>query len=372
MRVNFFSNKRDFLDQKKTFVKKYLEVLNSGSHLQSNYVKKFEDKLLTISGRKYAAALGSCTDALYFALLSCGIKSDDEVLVPNFSFIASASSILRIGAKPIFVDINDDYNLSLEDAERKISKRTKALLVVNLFGKMVNPDQIKKFKKKHNLTVIEDAAQSLGASFRGIKSGSVGDVSCLSFDPTKVISAPGSAGALLTDKKEIINKVKSLRYHGKTNGQFLSLGFNSQMSSLTAVHLMIKLKNLKNWQAKRIKLANFYNKNLSNKIILPKYSDGSIHIYHKYVIRVKHLRDKLFKELLKKKIETKIHYNKPLNKNFVFKDCKCIDTSSCKKIRCNIKNSNLISKEVLSLPIHPFIEKKQAKFICDTINKFIK
>lgn len=362
MKVNFFSNKRDFRDQKNFFVKGYLDVLNSGNHLQSSYVKKFEDKISSICNRKYTAALGSCTDALYFALLSCGIKSKDEVLVPNFSFIASASSILRIGAKPVFVDINDDFNLSFTDAEKKISKRTKALLVVNLFGKMVDPHQINSFKKKHKLIIIEDAAQSLGASFKGIKSGSIGDVSCLSFDPTKVISAPGSAGALLTDKKKIINKVKSLRYHGKANGKFSSLGYNSQMSSITAVHLLIKLKNLKKWQTKRIKLANFYNKQLSNKLILPKYNDGSIHIYHKYVIRIKGLRDRLFKELLRKKIETRIHYNKPLNKNIVFRNSKYK----------NIKNSNLFSKEVLSLPIHPFVNKKQARFICDTINKFIK
>jgi len=372
MKVNFFSNKIDFKDQKNTFAKNYFKVLESGNHLQSIYVKRFENKISKICDRKYSAALGSCTDALYFALKSCDINTGDEILVPNFSFIASASSILRVGAKPIFVDIDNDYNLSFEDAEKKISKKTKGLIIVNLFGKMVDPDKVNKFKKKHKLIVIEDAAQSLGASFNGVKSGSVGDVSCVSFDPTKVISAPGSAGALLTNSKIIINKVKSLRYHGKTNGEFLSLGYNSQMSSLTAVHLLTKLKNLKKWEKKRINLAEYYIKNLSQKVIKPKYFDGSKHIYHKFVIRVNNCRDMLFKELVKNKIEVKIHYEKPLNRNIVFKNCDCKSFYKCKKLKCNLVNSNLISKEVLSLPIHPFVTVNQAKFICDIINKNIK
>jgi len=169
-------------------------VLSHGKVLQGEEVSQFERNTATFCDRTYAIAVNSCTDALYFSLLSAGVEAGDEVLVTDYSFIASASCILRIGAKPIFVDRDESYNMDLKNADSLVSAKTKAIIFVHLFGQMGSPKDIESFSNSHDLTLIEDAAQAFGAHYRGRKAGSLGLLSCVSFDPTKVIGAPGRGG----------------------------------------------------------------------------------------------------------------------------------------------------------------------------------
>ena len=177
-------------------------------------------------------AVGSCTDALAFALAAAGVGPGDEVLVTSFSFVATASPILRVGAMPVFTDIGADFNMDLDNAADLVTERTRAVIHAHLFGHMGDPDRLEGFANKHGLILIEDAAQAFGATRRGRAAGSLGLASCLSFDPTKVLGAPGSGGAVLTDDDTFADRVRRQRYHGKDpDGRFVDLGYNSQMPS---------------------------------------------------------------------------------------------------------------------------------------------
>ena len=361
--IPFFSQKRENFFLKKKNTQHFNKVFLSGKVLQGPSVVKLENTLSKIYKRKFSVCVGSCTDALYFSLMSLGIKPNDEVLVSNYSYIASASAIVRVGAKPLFVDIDLDYNMSLEYAEKFITKKTKALIYVHLFGKQGELDKIKKFCKVHQIHLIEDIAQTFGLAKNKVKAGSIGDVACVSFDPTKTISAPGSGGAILTDSKKIYNYIKKIRYHGKNSitSNFEFLGFNSQMPTLTAAILIEKLKHNDKWILKRKKIAEYYSKNLKRDVLVPVVSKN--HVFHKYVILTSK-RNELKKYLKKNKIETMIHYSNLISQNKYLK----------KYVKKNqtFKVANNISKKVLSLPIHPFLEDKEVKKIVKTVNNFFK
>ncbi|MBI4645486.1 MAG: aminotransferase class I/II-fold pyridoxal phosphate-dependent enzyme, partial [Bacteroidia bacterium] len=198
--------------------------------------------LCKISGRKYAVAVGSCTDALYFALQLAGIERGDEVLVTCFSYIASVSPILRVGAIPVFVDIDkESFMMDLNDLERKITNKTKAILAVHQFGQSLPLAHLEALAAKYNLIIIEDVAQAFGCRNYDHPAGNIGIASCFSFDPTKIIGAFGTAGALATDDEQIYNKAKKLRFHGKNpaTGDFEMPGYNSQIASSQAAILTL-------------------------------------------------------------------------------------------------------------------------------------
>lgn len=361
--IPFFSQKRENFFLKKKNSQNLNKILLSGKVLQGPSVTKLEIKLSKIFNRKYSVCVGSCTDALYFSLISLGINIDDEVLVSNYSYVASASAIVRVGAKPIFVDIDADYNMSLKYAKKYITKKTKAMIFVHLFGKQGELSKIKKFCKIHKIHLIEDIAQTFGSSKIKKKAGSIGDVACVSFDPTKTISAPGSGGAILTDSKKIYNQIKGMRYHGKNpvTLKFDSLGFNSQMSTMTAAILLEKIRYNDKWILKRRKIANYYSKNLNNKIKVPNVSES--HVFHKFVILTKN-RNELKKFLKVNKIESMIHYSNLLSENKYLK--KYVKKNQTFKIASNI------SKNTLSLPIHPFLKNIEIIKIVKTINNFVE
>ena len=361
--IPFFSQKRENFFLKKKNFQHFNKVLLSGKVLQGPSVTKLENKLSKLYNRKYSVCVGSCTDALYFSLISLGINPDDEVLVSNYSYVASASAIVRVGAKPVFVDIDLDYNMSLDYAKKYITKKTKALIYVHLFGKQGELKKIRKFCKIHKIYLIEDIAQTFGSLKVKKKAGSIGDAACVSFDPTKTISAPGSGGAVLTDSKKIYNRVKGMRYHGKNSItlNFEFLGFNSQMPTLTAAILLEKIKYNDKWILKRKKIAEYYSKNLSKNAIVPGV--GSSHVFHKYVILTRK-RNKLKKFLKDNKIEAMIHYSKLLSENKYLK--KYIKKNQTFKI------ASKISKVALSLPVHPFLKDKEIKKIVNKVNNFFE
>jgi len=361
-KISFFGVSRENQEHRSDYLKRISEVLSHGKVLQGDEVSEFEKNVSSLCYRSYGIAVNSCTDALYFSLLASGVQPNNEVLVTDFSFIASASAILRAEAKPIFVDIDEHFLMDLDRANEYINERTKAIIFVNLFGQMGNPKEIKEFALSNNLVLIEDAAQSLGASFENIKSGSLGDLSCLSFDPTKVIGAPGSGGMVLTDNKNLATKIKSLRYHGQfEKGEFISLGYNSQMPSLIASVLNCKLDQNQKWLNRRREIAQYYIDNINESITTPVQIPKSCHIYHKFVIRSEKRKD-LMSYLDQKNIQTMIHYRKPLHKQKLFQSYNFDDN--------NYPKALARSKSVLSIPIHPFLRDNEVDYIVKTINKF--
>jgi dTDP-4-amino-4,6-dideoxygalactose transaminase len=359
--IPFFSQKRENYFLKKKNNKIFNKIFLSGKFLQGQSVIDLEKKLCELFKAKYCICVNSCTDALFFSLLSLNLKKKDEVLVTNFSWIASASCIVRAGAKPVFVDINSDYNMNLIEAQKKITKKTKVLLYVHLFGKTGDLKYIRDFCDKNNLILIEDIAQTFSSSNHKTKAGTIGDLVCISFDPTKTISAPGSGGAVVTNSAKLYNFVKKARYHGKNikNSQYDFWGYNSQMPSLTAAILNEKLKYNDKWIERRQSIARYYSNSLSKYVVTPKVDKN--HVFHKYVILTKK-RNALIKHLKKNNIESMIHYSTMLSENKYLK--------KFTKKKEKFKFTKQATKTALSLPIHSFLKKNEEKKIVKTIIKF--
>ncbi|MFH0867658.1 MAG: DegT/DnrJ/EryC1/StrS family aminotransferase [Bacteroidota bacterium] len=361
-----------FYGIKRFYEKNSADILNL---LNSVYVKGqiFGDEILSLEKelaayfeRRFAVTAGSCTDALFFALKAGRIKEGDEVLVSSFSFIASASCITRIGAVPIFVDIDPDtFLMDMEDLKKKITPKTKAIIGVHLFGQSFDIHAVDKIAKQHNILFIEDAAQGFGSISGKTKAGSLGKISCLSFDPTKVISAFGSGGAMLTDDDNIYRQLLKYKYHGKsTDNDYEIQGYNSRLSAAQCALLSYQLKeHLSDRHTRLRQIAERYNNELAavKELILPFEIPENYHIYHKYVIRTDE-RNGLSGNLKKNGISTMIHYPKPLNQYSLFHN---------KPFRAeNITTCSKICSEVLSLPIYPELTDEEIMFICKSIKSF--
>ena len=340
-------------------------VYRSGQLLMGPEVEDFETEISQRCKRKYAIAVGSCTDALYFSLKAAGINNGDEVLVSGFSYIASATPILRAEAVPVFVDINpDDFQMNLNDLENKITSRTKAIICVHLFGQMVNPEKLTQIADSHGLILIEDAAQSLGSEYAGFISGSLGTSSCLSFDPTKIIGAFGNGGAVLCDDELTRDHIKKLRSHGKNKDcEFEVLGYNSKMASAQAALLSFQLTKVDEWIDRRNIISSQYQNELKgiDELSLPGTISGSSHTFHKYVIKTKH-RDDLRKYLKEQGVETQVHYDKPIYEHALF-GASVFKASNIQHITC-------ASNQVLSLPIYPELRALEVQQICEAIRDF--
>ncbi len=359
---------RQFGSLRTEIVEAVIRIYESGRVLQGKEISELEETMMKESGRKHAVAVGSCTDALFFALKSTSLKPGDEVIVTCLSFLASASCIPRAGLFPVFSDIDPKYYMmDIDSLDKLVTERTKAIITVSLFGQMINMEKVMEFAQRHNLIVIEDAAQSLGSSYKDKPAGSFGDISCLSFDPTKVVNAHATSGMLLTDDSSIAETVRGLRYHGKnqTTGTFDIIGNNSQMSSLQAALLMIKMKRCHEWEDARIRIATRYSDSLSSlkEVSIPKTLPYSKHIYHKYVMRVKD-RDGLKKYLAEHGIGTNIHYRT------IIPDQPCMQPYMNSNSRFPIAED--VSKNILSLPIYPELTEKEVDYITESIKEFYK
>jgi UDP-2-acetamido-2-deoxy-ribo-hexuluronate aminotransferase len=365
MKIPFYGIKQFYNNNAKDILDAVHSVY-SGGMLFGEETVKLEKELCRITGRKHAVTVNSCTDAIFFALKSTGIKQGDEILVTSFSFIASATPIIRAGAVPVFVDIDSmTFLMNLDDAKKKITSKTKAIIGVHLFGQTLNITETENFAKKHNLILIEDAAQALSAKSGERIAGSMGLASCLSFDPTKVISAFGSGGALLTNDEQIYISAVKLRYHGKgESGDFETEGYNCRLSAAQCAIINYQIKEHLSKRIERLReIAALYNQKLDaiENIYLPKSISGNYHIYHKFVIRAK-FRDELKSFLSAKGIETMIHYPKPLFQHSLF------DKHPHKAE--NISFCHDACAAVLSLPIYPELNTKDIDYICDTVKSF--
>ena len=360
--VPFFGVQRENLAHEEEYCAAIQMTLRHGKSLQGPEVVAFEKAIANRCRRDYAVAVNSATDALFFALISSGIGPGDEVIVTSFSFIASASAIVRAGAKPVFVDIErPSFHMSLHQARQRITERTKGIVVVHLFGQMVDPRAVRQLAEEARLPIIEDAAQALGSRWGDIPAGSLGLASALSFDPTKVLSAPGSGGVVLTDDPQIRDRIRALRYHGmNANGDFSALGYNSQMSSLTAALLGLKLAKLDWFQRRRQQIAASYNEALSLMgLDCPVPSGDSEHTYHKYVLVVAEGSAELQHALTASGIETRVHYRRPLPFEPMF--------AHLGYTRDTIPIASSLQGKLLSLPIHPFLRDEEVERVISCV-----
>lgn len=345
-------------------------VVRSGQFILGSEVKAFEDEMAAYCGTKYAVGVASGTDALQLALLACGIKAGDEVITTPFTFIATAESIAKCGATPVFVDIDPKtYNIAPAQIEYKISKKTKAILPVHLYGQPAAMERILDVARKHNLKVIEDCAQALGAEYKGKKVGSLGDAGCLSFFPSKNLGAYGDGGMVVTNDAQIAETVRILRVHGsKGTYQHVMHGFNSRLDALQAAILRVKLKHLDRWNELRRSKAALYTRLLSqvDGIEPPYFEKNCKSSCNYYTVRIKDSRlsrDELRKHLESKGIQTMVYYPLSLHLQEV---CKYLKHKSG-----GFPQSEQAQEQVLTLPMYPELSEEQIEEVASEIKRFV-
>jgi len=342
-------------------------VLESTVFIGGKEVEEFEKEMAELCGVKHAIGLNSGTDALFLSLKALGVGPGDEVITSPFTFIATAGVIANCGARPVFVDIDPrTFNIDPSLIEKAITEKTKAIMPVHLFGQMADMQEIMEIAKKHSLYVIEDAAQAVGAEYKGKKAGTMGDLGCFSFFPAKNLGAFGDGGMIVTDNDELADKIRLLKNHGSSlKEKYLNLivGTNSRLDALQAAILRTKLKYLPKWSSERANKASYYNEELKGMgdIIAPLVASDRNHIFHQYTIRTES-RDELQKYLKEKEIPTMIYYPLPLHLQPAFRDLTLQEG--------NFPESEKVSKEVLSLPIYPEMIKKEQDFIIKNIKEF--
>lgn len=345
--------------------KEIKKIIKKGDFILGEKVYQFEIQFAKYIGMKYGVGVASGTDAMLIALSALGITKNDEIIVPAMTFIASASPILMLGAKPVFIDIKKDEPLIDPDKiEKAITKNTKAIVAVHLYGYSCELNKLKKISKKYGLFLIEDACQAHGSSYNGKKLGSFGDISIFSFYPSKNLGGFGDGGILLTNNKSIADKSILLRNHGgKDAYDHEILGYNSRLDSIQAAVLSEKLKKLDSNNNTRIKKAELYKRYLKNlPVILSSNISNSKPNYHLFVIKLKQ-RDKLRDFLKKNNIASGVHYPKPLHLEKPFKNLGYKPG--------DFPNAELHARECLSLPIFPEIKENEIKLVTSYVKRFL-
>ena len=340
-------------------------VLESGQFVLGEEVLRFEEELARYASVKHVIGVSNGTDGLTLALKAVGIDSEDEVITPAFTFAATAEAIASVGAKPVLVDIDPEhFNLDVELVEGKITERTKAILPVHLYGDPADMEPLMKLAKKHNLKVIEDAAQALGAEVGGRKVGTIGDAGMTSFFPTKNLGCFGDGGAILTNNDGISEEVRLLRVHGAKRKYFHEkIGFNHRLDALQAAILRVKLPYLDKWNDRRRETANNYSERLRKCVKIPSIQDGYHHIFHQYTIRTPR-RDELKAYLGERGIQTLVHYPYPIHLLPAF--------AVLRHQEGDFPESEKASQEVLSLPIYPELTIDEVEYVNKSVQDFFR
>ena len=341
-----------------------LGVLQSAHFILGPQVKALEEEIAGYHGVKHAVAVASGTDALHLALLAAGIKRGDEVITTPFTFIATAEAISYVGALPVFVDIDpDSFNIDITKIGPAVTKKTKAIIPVHLYGQPVSMDGLMEIAKKHNLRVIEDCAQSFGAEYHGKKTGAIGDFGCFSFFPSKNLGGYGDGGMVITDDAKQAEHLLSLRNHGsKVRYYHDEVGFNSRLDEIQAAIIRIKFKHIEEYNAKRRNNARLYSHYLNAPgIRTPSEQSGAKHVFHQYTIRVKN-RDKVKQKLDAGGITSSmIYYPVPLHVQTAYKDLGMKPGS--------LPVSEQAALEVLSLPMYPELTEEQIKKVAEAVKQ---
>jgi dTDP-4-amino-4,6-dideoxygalactose transaminase len=364
MEVPFLDLKAQYVTIKDEVLQAINDVCDSQMLCLGPAVAKFEEKIASYCESTYAIGVSSGSDALLVSLMSFDIKPGDEVITTPFTFFSTAGAIARLGAKPVFVDVsNESYNIDVNLIEEKITEKTKAIIPVHLYGQVAQMKPIMKIAKRHGLEVIEDAAQAIGATQDGQKSGSLGDCGCFSFYPTKNLNAFGDGGLVTTNNDATAEKIRSLRDHGQNSRYYYErIGGNFRLDGIQGAVLTVKLKYLDQWNEKRRNNAALYDELLADvPITRPKTETNNVSIYHQYTIRAPR-RDDLQKYLKERGIGSGIYYPVPLHLQ------KCFSDLGYR--RGDYPVSEELCEEVISLPIYPELTKKQIEYVAEIIGSF--
>ncbi|MBI5122343.1 DegT/DnrJ/EryC1/StrS family aminotransferase [Candidatus Roizmanbacteria bacterium] len=368
--IPFSDLKSQYLHIKRNINTAIKRVINNGQFIGGLEVEKFEKEFARYLKVKYVICVNSGTDALIIGIRGLNLKTGDEVIVPANTFIATALAVSENGARPVFVDIDkNDFGINLNDLKNKINKKTKAIIIVHLYGQPDKIDEIKKIIKNtgRKIHIIEDACQAHGAIYKGKRVGNFGIFSAFSFYPTKNLGAYGDGGAIVTNDHKLAENYRLLRQYGSDKKYFhKTFGVNSRLDTLQAAVLGVKLKYLDNWNKKRQVIANLYTKYL-NKMVpevnTPNEFSDRKSVFHIYLIRTKK-RNKLANYLKKRGVLTFIHYPLPLHLQ------KAYDYLGYK--HGDFPNTEKASEEILSLPMYEYMTKKQIKYVVKSIKEFSK
>ena len=368
-----------------------LGVLSSANYIMGKTVTDFEKEFADFVGVKHAISVGNGTDALVLALKSMGIGEGDEVITTPFTFFATAEAISAVGATPVFVDVNKEtFNIDVTKIEEKITSKTKAIMPVHIFGQSADMDEINEIAKKHNLYVIEDACQAVGGKYKGRKIGTLGDVACFSFFPTKNLGCAGDGGMIVTNDDKIATIARALRTHGSgENGQraynllnnieeevktaegandtvynplkyynYL-IGFNTRLDAIQSAILSVKLKEIDSWNAKRREIVELYNEALQNSdLVTPVAKDYNEHVYHMYILQSEN-REEVLAKLKEAGIATGVYYPVPLHLQKVYKDLGYKEG--------DMPVSEYLSHRTFAIPVYPELTKEQVEYIISKV-----
>ena len=363
MKIPYINLKSQWINEREKLLPILEKAFLDSQYINGDEVSKFEKNIAKFCGSKFALALNSGTDALTIGLYMLGVRKGDEVITPPNSFIASTSAIVHLGAKPVFADVLPDQNINPEEIKKKITKKTKAIMPVHLTGRVCDMKAIMKLSSKYKIPVIEDAAQAVGSSYYGKRSGTFGHVGCFSAHPLKNLNACGDGGFLVTNNYKIYSQAKLLINHGLKNRNLSKdFGYVSRMDTIQAAILNFRLRGLKNVIKKRRANAQYYISNLNRNFYkIPKEEKNQYNSYHTFVVQTEK-RNKLIKFLKKFGIGVAVHYPIPIHlqeasRKFSYK-------------KGDFPITEYQAKEILSLPIHQNLSKKELNYIVKKLNFF--
>ena len=365
MNVPFNDLKREYNLIQTDVDTKIKEVIDKTAFIKGVFCKEFEDDFAAYCGNSYCIGSSSGTTALHLALTAFGIEKGNEVITVSNTFIGTTEPITHSGAKVVFVDIDENtYNIDPLLIESAITSKTKAIVPVHLYGQMVDIESVCKVAEKHDLIVIEDAAQAVGGDYKGRKAGYYGDAACFSFYPGKNLGAYGDAGCVVTNNEKAARKIRMLADHGRLSKYEHEIeGYNYRLDALQAAVLTVKLKHIDDWNKSRKKVAHFYSEHLNNdKVIVPHEDPDSNHCYHIYCTRVEN-RDTVMNKLKEKGVATGIHYPIPLHRQIAYEHLDLNGT--------DLKNTEKIAGEILSLPIFPFMTQDEIEYVVESVNEVV-
>lgn len=369
------------------------EVLSSAAYIMGKNVTEFEREFAEYVGVKHAISVGNGTDALVIALKSLGIGAGDEVITTPFTFFATAETISAVGAIPVFVDVEKDtFNINPQKIEEKITEKTKAIVPVHIFGQSAKMDEINAIAKKHNLKVIEDACQAIGGKYKGRNIGSLGDVACFSFFPTKNLGCAGDGGMIVTDNDDVATIARALRTHGSgENGQkaynllnnineeintvqnaddtvynplkyynYL-IGYNTRLDAIQAAILRVKLPHIDAWNAKRREIAKVYDECLKDTdLVTPVINEENVPVYHMYILQSEN-REEILAKLKEKGVATGVYYPVPLHLQKVYKDLGYKEG--------DMPVAEYLSHRTFAIPVYPELTDEQVQYVLNSIKE---
>ncbi|SHH11246.1 DegT/DnrJ/EryC1/StrS family aminotransferase [Virgibacillus chiguensis] len=349
---------------RKLIIQELTDVLDSGIYILGEKGEKLEREVAHYVGASYAAGVANGTDALELSLQALNIGYGDEVITTPFTFFATAEAIARVGATPVFVDIEEEtYNIDPVKVEKALTKKTKGIIVVHLYGQIAKMEEIMDIAKKNDLKVIEDACQALGAEYNGKKAGAIGDIGCFSFFPSKNLGAFGDAGMVTTNQRNLYEQICRLRNHGsKTKYYHSTIGMNSRLDEFQAAILLVKLKYLDIFLHQRKEVARRYTDSFHNLIKSPTILENKAHTFHQYCIELDK-RDELVLDLKNNGIASSIYYPVPLHLQaaFDYLNYKAGDLPVAEKA----------AKRTLALPIYPMLSIQKQMYVISTVLDFL-